>query len=93
MESDVDSQTGGSEISSSKQSTYSDNENHSETIYAAHIIDAIDPYLCILCLCSMAHPRINNLCKHCRTQMSKDPSFRYLHETTLQVYKFFICLQ
>lgn len=62
METDVDCQTGGSEMSSASQNPESDDEDHKGAIYAAHVIDAIHLYLCILCHFSMAHPRLNEVC-------------------------------
>jgi hypothetical protein len=92
METDVDCQTGGSEMSSASQNPESDDEDHKGAIYAAHVIDAIHLYLCILCHFSMAHPRLNEVCPSCSIKVNKDPPLRFLHDMTLHIFRSFIPL-
>ena len=61
-------------------------------INADTILEAIDPQKCILCMERKRTAGVNTICKPCKDTLGNDSALKFLHETAVEVYTFWIAL-
>ena len=57
------------------------------------ILDAIDPYRCVLWEEEVRYSGVNRTCAECHVSLVLDPGLERLHFTSLRLFRFFIALQ
>jgi hypothetical protein len=61
-------------------------------VEAHQVLDAISPWSCIMCPGIKHVPGVNTICTACEERLHTDDALRFLHERTLEIYKFWIDL-